>query len=175
MKIFLVFFFSSLLIASCAKAQDTIKIDSDNTSTISIQPLVGLGLINGLRVGPAISFNDLITVEAGIGIGFINVLGLVLGGATDEEVAISEGITYSPSRHKDGFVLSLYHLSHLIKSSKSYFVEAQVGWKGWLGKKEFYRISAGYGQRYYGNGGGLDNPHLFVDIVLYIGALRIGL
>ncbi|MBI3258823.1 MAG: hypothetical protein HYZ54_05045 [Ignavibacteriae bacterium] len=173
MKYFLGFL-CSLFITINLYSQDTKSIDTTNKNILAIQPIIGLGLINGLRIGPALSFNDLITVEAGAGFGIRNFLSFLFGAATDEEITISETITYSPYRHDDGLVFSLNHLSVRKLSFTTKFLAAQVGIKAWLGKKEFCRFSVGYQQQYSGRVGGrfLDGPALTFDLVLYIGALR---
>ncbi len=50
-------------------AQDSLK----TASTLSFKPLVGLGLLNGARVGLQVQYNDIIAIEGGGGIVFANI------------------------------------------------------------------------------------------------------
>ncbi|MBS1537950.1 MAG: hypothetical protein JST20_09395 [Bacteroidetes bacterium] len=170
-----------LLIASSLYAQDTdstktSEIDTTNKTTLTFQPIVGLGLFNGGRVGLGIKLNEFIAVEAGFGldaIASLSALTLFLLPIDPYGRALSEGIIFTPFAEKRlSFIFYNTYISKSANESSNYW-QAMIGWKIQTGDLTALRISAGYTKKYAGNSMKYKNVNLSLDFVLTYDAFKV--
>lgn len=164
------------LTSGSMKAQDTTHIDIGNKTTLTFQPLVGLGILNGGRVGLGVKLNEIIAVEAGYGLGirasFATIFFFLPIG--NDGRTLSEGIIITPFDEKR-LSLILYHtynyrtyISHYIRAW-----QAMVGWKIHIGESTALRMSAGYAKKIKGIGNDFDDLMFGLDFVLTLDAYKV--
>ncbi len=173
MKILIVFV-CCLMTASGVSAQDSSRIDSGCTTTLTIQPIVGLGLLNGGRVGLSVKLNEIVAVEAAIGLEIRATAAIIFFflPISPDGRTVSEGIIFTPFEEKRlSFIL---YNTYLTSNELSLNVwQAMVGWKMQTGESTALRMSAGYAQKYKGRWNDFDDIMVGLDFVLTIGDYKV--
>ncbi len=175
MKNLLLFVFC-ILITCDVFAQDTTRIDSGCTTSLTIQPIFGLGLLNGGRVGLSVKLNEIVAVEAAVGLEIRATAALVFFflplPISLEGRAVSEGIIFTPFEEKRlSFIL--YNTNLTYKELSLNVWQAMVGWKMQTGESTALRMSAGYAQKYNGRWNDFDDIMVGLDFVLTIGDYKV--
>lgn len=163
--VFVCFFF----IANSVYAQDTTRVDSGG-STLSFQPIFGLGLLNGGRFGLGLNFNEIVTIEATAGLDIRATLGIILFfiPASMDGRTVSQGIIFTPFDEKRiSFILYNTHISGNYNSSLNIW-QAMLGWSIQTGESTDIRMSAGYAKKYKGSWNDFDEIMVGLDFVLTI-------
>ena len=164
--VFVCFFF----IANSVYAQDAAQIDSSGNVS-SFQPFAGLGVLNGGRFGVAMKINDVITVEAGLGIdlgGTIGILTTLLFIPVPSTIggAFSQGIILTPFSDVRRLSFILYNTYTFRSSQTLSAVQMMAGWKLFDGETSDFRISVGHAVSYAGDSKSYRKLLYAVDIVL---------
>jgi hypothetical protein len=157
-------------ITGSAFAQDTTRVDSSG-NTLALQPFVGLGILNGGRVGVAMKINDVVTVEAGLGLnlgGTIAILTVLLptpfpatfGGA------FSQGIILTPFSNVSRLSFMLYNAYNFANGKTMSAIQMMAGFILYDGETSDFRMSIGHAIRYAGESSIYRKLMYGVDFVL---------
>ena len=170
-----------LIVATFAgnvKAQDSVSVDSKsmNKTTLTFQPIIGLGLLNGGRIGIGVKLNEIVTMEATAGLDFPASVGVIffflpidMRGRT-----LSQGIIVTPFNEKR-FSLILYNTINSNDLSSMSAWQAMAGWKIQTGETTTFRMSAGYAKQYAGKSDNYSDIMIGLDFVLTIYDFKVTL
>ena len=142
MKLLFSIFFFCIMTLPCF-AQDSTKVRS--LDTFAVKPLLGLGLINGARVGVQVQYGDIAALEVGGGIDFLPVATIFFRGYSGfQYLTLSQALILTPFPEKR-LSLILYHayLSDRDIPNIQRHWQFMIGWSIPLGEFTHSRFSLG--------------------------------
>lgn len=194
MKLLLVLLIATTF-ACNVKAQDSASVDSKsmNKTTLTFQPIIGLGYLKGGTIGIGIKYNELIAVEMNYGLDFPGAIAYIfffLPFAIDiDGRTTSQGIVVTPLNEKR-ISVSLYNITNYTTRNNYSNIDGNnhfrfsslllsIGWYIQLGDATNLRLSAGYALPYRGEfeeyGDYMIKSRVLVsmDIVFVIDAVKL--
>jgi hypothetical protein len=149
-------------------------LDTNSKTTLTFQPIVGLGLLNGGRIGLGVKLNEIVAIEAGVGFDFAATIGIIFFFLPIDKrgYSMSQGIVITPFNEKR-FSLILYNAINSNKLSSMGALQIMAGWKIPIGASTALRMSGGYAKKYQGNSDNYDDIIVGLDFVLTLGNYKV--